>query len=275
MPTEILTLGRPSRVLGRDKRFNVLLPGGYTDSGPGLPVLYLLHGYGGGRDTWLTNTSLAELVGDHRLIVVLPESGRRWFINDHAGLRYEDYFVTELVATVDEEFNTVAGAWARGIGGFSMGGASALFLALRHHGLFGVVAAHAGGFEAPLRAGDPYAEHRSAPGFVMPTVDSHERVWGPPGSATRRSYDPYRLIREWTGPPPALYLDVGTGDYDRVVRMNRGVRTALRNRGWAVEYHERPGGHDWNFVASALPWSLDFVARHLATTTVEKVGPRP
>jgi len=271
MPCEVLTLRRPSPVLGREKRVNVLLPAGYRETGRGHPVLYLLHGYGGGRDTWLTNTSLSELVEDSGMIVVLPESGRQWFVNDHAGLRYEDYFVNELVATVDEEFNTVAGERARVVGGFSMGGATALFLALRHPGLFGAVAAHAGAFEAPLRVGDPYAGHRVSAGFVMPTVASHERVWGPPGSATRRAYDPYRLIRDCTA-PPAVYLDVGSGDYDRVIRMNRAVRTALENRGWAVEYHERPGGHDWDFVNAALPWSLGFLRRHLATADAPGLG---
>ncbi len=268
MPSEVLTLRRPSRVLGRDKRVNVLLPRDYRATGPGHPVLYLLHGYGGGRDTWLTNTSLVDLLDGHRMIVVLPESGRRWFVNDHAGLRYEDYFVTELVTTVDAEFNTVAGRRGRAVGGFSMGGATALFLAMRHPELFGAMAAHAGGFEGPLRVDDPYAAHRGDPGFAMPTVLVHERVWGPPGSATRHEYDPYRLIGECPGPPPALYLDVGTEDYERVVRMNRRVRTALRDRGWAVEYHERPGGHDWDFVAEALPSSLDFVTRHFATADV-------
>lgn len=265
MTTEVLTLRDHSRVLGRDKRCNVLLPAAYRETGPGLPVLYLLHGYGGGRNTWLTNTSLADLVAGLELIVVVPESGRRWFVNDHAGQRYEDHLVEELVPAVDERFNT---AGTRAIGGYSMGGATALFLALRHPGMFGAVVAHAGGFEGPLRVGDPYATFRADPGCIMPTVDSHERVWGPPGSATRDSYDPYRLIGRYAGPPPAIYLDVGTEDYDRVIRMNRSVRTALLDRGWAVEYHERPGGHDWAFVDRALPHSLDFVARHTAPDAV-------
>ncbi|MEV0370847.1 alpha/beta fold hydrolase [Streptomyces sp. NPDC050636] len=269
MRAQVLTPRWPSPALGRDKRANVLLPGTYEENGPGHPVLYLLHGYGGGRNTWLEHTGLLSALEDSRLIVVLPESGRRWFVNDHAGLRYEDYLVQDLVPAVDERFNTLPDGSARAVGGFSMGGATALFLGLRHRDLFGAVLSHAGAFEAPRRIGDPYIAHRSDPGFLMPTVESHERVWGPPGSETRCRYDPYTLIAADSPlPPPALYLDVGTGDYARMVRMNREVRDALRHRGWQVDYHEREGGHDWEFVNRALPSSLEFVSTRLTGTTL-------
>ncbi|MFD4529071.1 alpha/beta hydrolase [Streptomyces sp. NPDC058470] len=267
MTARVLTLRLPSRVLGRDKSINVVLPGGYREHGPPHPVCYLLHGYGGGKDTWLANTRLVELLRHSRTVVVLPQSGRRWLINDHAGMRYEDHVVDELVPAVDERFNTLAHRSGRAVGGFSMGGATALFLGLRHHALFGVVASYAGAFEAPLRVGDPYARFRADPGFVMPSVAGHERVWGPPGSETRRRYDPYRLIGQVDPTTaPALYLDIGTEDYDRMRAMNRRVRDALLARGHPVEYHERPGGHDWQFVDRALPASLDFVERRLRDT---------
>lgn len=273
MPARVVTRRWRSRALGRDKRVNIVLPGTYSPEGPAHPVLYLLHGYGGGRDTWLTHTGLVESLDDSRLVVVLPESGRRWFINDHAGLAYEDYLVQDLVADVDREFNTFPDRRGRAAGGFSMGGAGALFLALRNRGVFGAVASHAGAFEAPLRRGDPYAAQRGDPAMLMPDQASHDRVWGPPGSATRLRYTPYRLIAlPERGPRPALYLDVGTQDHDRVIGMNRRVRDALRARDWSPEYRERQGGHDWDFVSAALPASLAFVTRHLSGTAVNGVS---
>ncbi|MFE7042415.1 alpha/beta hydrolase [Streptomyces atratus] len=271
MHTRVMTPCWPSRALGRDKRVNVVLPDTYTNHGPAHPVLYLLHGYGGGRDTWLRRSVLCQALAGSRLIVVLPESGRRWFINDHAGQRYEDYLVEDLVASVNNEFNTVARREGQAVGGFSMGGAAALFLALRHRGLFGAAAAHAGAFEAGTRIGDPYAAFRGDPGFAMPTEEVHERVWGPPGSSTRRLYDPRRLAGGPNdGPRPAFYLDVGTGDHDRVIGMNRRTRDTLREQGWRPEYHERQGGHDWDFVNRALPESLKFVMHHLSGATAEE-----
>ncbi|WP_240138472.1 alpha/beta hydrolase [Streptomyces sp. MUM 178J] len=265
MTAHVLTLRLPSPLLGRDKGVNVVLPGAYSAHGAGHRVLYLLHGYGGNKDTWLVNTRLVDHLAESGTIVVLPQSGRRWFVNDHAGLRYEDHLIHELVPAIDERFNTLPTRAGRAVGGFSMGGATALFLGLRHPALFGAVASHAGAFEAPHRIGDPYATFRGDPGFAMPTVEAHERVWGPPGSRTRRRYDPYRLIGlDGASPPPALYLDVGTEDHGRMLAMNRRVRDALYQRGHDLEYHERPGGHDWQFVDRALPASLEFVERRLA-----------
>src|SRR5690606_36757185 len=66
------------------------------------------------------------------------------------------------------------------------------------------------------------------------------------GSQTRRCYDPCRLVgQDDATPVPALYLDIGTEDYDRMRAMNHRVRDALLARGHPVEYHERPGSHDW------------------------------
>jgi S-formylglutathione hydrolase len=153
-----------------------------------------------------------------------------------------------------------------------MGGAAALFQALRHPDRFSVAACLAGAFEAPLRVGDPYAQHRGDPDLLMPTVQCHERVWGEPGSPTRRTYDPYELVaRHDPRLPLALALDVGTGDHERMLQMNRRMHRALEERGLPHEYHERAGGHDWAFVNRALPAALAFTRRHLTSTLSEGV----
>ncbi|MGV9967918.1 alpha/beta hydrolase, partial [Streptomyces olivaceus] len=156
-----------SEALGRQKSVSVVLPPGYTATGRPFPVLYLLHSYGGNRTTWLTCPSLADCAAAHRMILVLPESGRYWLINDAGGRRYEDYFVHEVVGQVEKRYNTVASRAGRAVAGFSMGGATALFHTLRHPDLFAVAGSHGGAFEAPLREGDPYASHRADQRMMM------------------------------------------------------------------------------------------------------------
>jgi len=205
----VVTDARFSPVLSRIKRINVILPPGYATNRHRYPVLFLLHGYGGNRDTWLRNTGLLRCMRTLNMIVVLPESGRRWYINDHEGHRYEDYLVQELVPLVARSFRTMEDRGGRAIAGFSMGGAAAVFQALRHPDQFSVAASLSGAFEAPLREGDPYAIHRDNPALLMPTIESHERVWGGPGSPTRRGYHPHRLVDQHDPRMPvALYLDV-------------------------------------------------------------------
>jgi putative tributyrin esterase len=256
--TTVVTEAWFSQVLNRAKRVTIILPPGYQAGSRAYPVLFLLHGYGGNRNTWLLNTTLLSSVD---FIVVCPESGRRWFINDHAGHRYEDYLVHELVTLVDKHYRTTA---RHGIAGFSMGGAAAVFQALRHPSVFSVAASLSGAFGAPRRDGDPYAGHRDDPALLMPTVESHERVWGASGSLTRQTYDPDTLLdRHSPSSPLGIRLEVGTNDYARVIQMNRDMRMAMLRRGIPHEYHERPGGHDWDFVGSALPSALQFLRRHL------------
>ena len=141
----------------------------------------MLHPFGGNRTSWARHAPdlMATLAQD--FIVVLPECGRGWFINDHAGKRYEDYLIGELIPLVRETYGAAGPAC---IGGFSMGGASAFFLALKHPDAFAAAFAVAGAFTAGNRAGDPYAAIRSD-ALLIPTEAEHDRVWGPPGSAVR------------------------------------------------------------------------------------------
>ncbi len=256
-----------SSALRSEKRLSVLLPVSRPQRNRGYPVLVLLHGYGGSRQTWIDRTRLLECLCRKDLVVVLPESGRRWFINDHAGLRYEDYLIGEVIPFVKSSFDVFPGRRGWAIGGFSMGGASALLQAMRYPGMFSAVVSHAGAFEAPFRRGDPYSAVRGDPRCAIPPTAVHERVWGPYGSVTRSSYDPYSLIRSWRSEMSLhVYSDVGTCDYERIVQMNRNVVLALRAAGIGVEYHERAGAHDLEFLSSALPYSLDFACRMLACT---------
>jgi putative tributyrin esterase len=256
----ILTRTWRSTALDRDKSITVVLPPGYTAAGPPMPVLYLLHSFAGNRTSWLRCPNFLEHAASGGMIIVLPESGRSWLINDHRGRRYEDYLVNEVVGYIDDHFHTVSERSGRALAGFSMGGACALFHGLRYADIWAAVASCSGAFEAPLREGDPYAAHRGDPRLMMPTVRDHERVWGPPNSPTRRRYNPYRLLSESrpTG-TPGLYLEVGTDDFDRMIAMNRDMCDALVRHGLPVEYRERPGGHDWAFVDAGLGDLFGFV----------------
>lgn len=252
-----------SAVLGCVKRACVLVPQGFAGAA-NTPVLYLLHGFGANRETWLRRTRLAEHAAGLGLLVVLPESGRRWFINDHRGLRYEDYLLGELLPSVEARYLGRVDAVSRGIGGFSMGGAAALMQALRHPDTFSAVVSHAGAFEAPLRAGDPYADLRGTPDFAIPSVQVHERVWGPPGSEVRHRYELHNLIAQLPpGPQPVVYADVGVDDYPRVVDMNRRAVDALRSAGIETIFYERPGAHDLAYLDANLSNSLQFAAARL------------
>lgn len=250
-----------SAALGREKLATVLLPGALVE-GRSYPVYYLLHGWGGNRFSWLERASLAQAAAPYEMFIVMPEAGRRWFMNDHEGKPYETYVLDELMPAVEAAFPVSRDRSQRFIGGFSMGGASATFMALGRPDLFGAVVAHSGAFHASTRVGDPYAELRGNARLLIPDTATFERAWGPPGSETRKRYDADRIVDEFRASgatAPRFYLDVGTEDFPRMVEMVRAFRTKLTESGIAHEYRESAGGHDWPYVERALTPALAFL----------------
>lgn len=247
-----------SALLGRDKYVRLLLPRNGKVEG----VCYLLHSYAGHFKSWSERTPLAFLAARLPLLFVMPESGRRWFIDDAEGRRYGSYLLEELMPAVEAEFAPETTRGTRFIGGFSMGGAAAVFHALRRPDLFGGAFAHAGAFHAARRVGDPYAAERGSRHLLMPDVEAHEAVWGPVGSTTREEYDPVGIVERFAAggqPAPHLYLDVGTDDYQRVVDTVRDFHGILTGFAVRHDYRELPGAHTWEYVSSALPGALAFL----------------
>jgi putative tributyrin esterase len=213
-------------------------------------IFVLLHPFGGNRTSWARHAPdlMAALAED--FIVVLPECGRGWFINDHAGKRYEDYLIGELIPLVRE---TYAAAGPACISGFSMGGASAFFLALKHPDAFGAAFAVAGAFTAGNRTGDPYKAIRSD-ALLIPSEAEHDRVWGPPGSAVRAAYAPAALVGQIEGRKhlPRFYFEVGKDDYPRALEASETMRALLEGAGVAVQFAQHEGGHTWAYAAAGM-----------------------
>jgi putative tributyrin esterase len=245
-------LRHDAKALGRSKTARVVVPPGPPPQ-QGWAACYLLHAFGGDRLSWLRHLNPDGLGSNTKLLLVFPESGRRWFINDISGRCYEDYVVEDLVTAVETNFPTDPRPESRIIGGFSMGGSAAVYLWLRYPETFASSFSYGGAFYASRREGDPYATYRSS-GCMMPTVEEHERVWGPPGSRVREEYDPDSLIAAAVVAKAIrkVILEVGVGDYPRVVEQNRRMHAAFTAAGVKHLYREFPGDHSWKFaVASA------------------------
>lgn len=265
------SVDRPHRSahLGREKFARLLLPPDGRIEG----VCYLLHSYAGNFKSWSERTPLAFLAARLPLLFVMPESGRRWFIDDEGGKPYGSYLLEELIPSIEAELAPATTRSTRFIGGFSMGGAAAVFHALRRPDVFGAAFAHAGAFHAARREGDPYAAERGSRHLLMPDVAAHEAVWGSPGSRTRREYDPVAVVERFADgghAPPRLYLDVGVDDYQRVVDTVRDFHGILTGFGVRHEYRELRGGHTWDYVSAALPGALQFLERCLAEAAWER-----
>jgi S-formylglutathione hydrolase FrmB len=194
---------------------------------------------------WLDYTNLRRYVSDLRLIVVMPQCGRSFYINTVDGRRVEDFVADDLGTFIDSQYATLGTRASRAIGGISMGGYGALMLALRYRQIWGAAFSHSGALGAPRWVEDP------------PNVG----VFGPLGSAVRHEHDLFHLIEYPAGPLPQIHMDCGIEDF--LVDENRAFHRTLQNHTIPHIYREHPGGHSWRYCDENLPSSLDWVCRQL------------
>jgi enterochelin esterase-like enzyme len=221
----------------------VYLPPGYSRAHR-YPVVYLLHGMPGSPSEYLDGTNLAPFadaaISSGRLrpfIAVVPAAGVDPKYDGEWAGPWERELVDDVVPFVDAHFATVATQEGRVLAGLSAGGFGAVYIALRHPGVFGVVESWSGYFHplrdgpfkhdtnAQLRANDPRLLVRDARGmrFFLSTGPYHSHWIRPAETQTFA-----RLLR-------AAGVQVRTLVYDRLkgewrAQFDAGLTWALRGQ---------------------------------------------
>jgi enterochelin esterase-like enzyme len=204
----------PSKLHGREITVKVYLPPGYEGAARRYPVVYNLHGAGGGspeRQWDRMRSTLRDAMEngkvEPRIYVFVQGLGDTFFLGD-----VERSIVEELIPFVDRRYRTVATRGGRSVDGFSMGGFGALLLALKHPALFqGVVAYGAALVEQPRLAAD------------------HPNVWVE------------KNVRALAG----MKIRLVCGDADSLYPRNVAFVERARQLGLTVDWVSVPGvGHD-------------------------------
>jgi len=167
--------------------YRVLLPSGYETSTIRYPVLYMLHGVAGDSEEW---QSIGLLEAADRMvqrgeidqfIIVLPNGGANYWVNQPTGANWADYVVNDVVKQIDRDYRTVASASGRAIGGLSMGGEGALRIAMTNPTVFGTAGAHSPSLrtafdqlapELQIIFGDPVSWRQATPLWLVMDRDS-------------------------------------------------------------------------------------------------------
>lgn len=255
-----------SSVLGKTVEYNIYLPKRYNESNRSYPVLYLLHGYTDDEIGWtqfgevqqITDEATDELeVTD--MIIVMPDAGVSWYINNHDGsVNYEDFFTQELIPHVDETYRTRSAKEFRAVAGLSMGGYGTLIMATKYPELFTAA--------APLSAAVFLDE-----GITDMPQENWDSALGTPFGkgleGSERLTDHYREnsiidIME-TGDPDVLnsldyYIDCGDDDF--LIRGNMELYSTMLQNEINAEFRVRDGAHTWDYWRTALPDVLEFVS---------------
>lgn len=220
-------------------KVNILVPES-TDS---LPILYLLHGWGGSHRDWTTQTRIVDYIQGTDLLVVMPDAHNS-FYHDNASdtsKLYEQWIATELPAFVEAKYMVDGGR--RAVAGLSMGGYGSMMIALNHPeryvfaaGLSSAISGfHVGGTEV-------------SPNFARIT-QMFDLIKGSADHPNRARYDFLtRIDAQTPESAPYIYLVHGIQDgYTDFLPGHRRFTDALRAKKLAYEYHEVPGRHNWRF----------------------------
>jgi len=239
----ILDVTFHSASLNREMPYRVILPVS-VKQGERLPVVYLLHGGGGGFRDWSNDSDVARFA-EAGLILVMPEGASSYYTNavDPPQDRYEDYIVQDLIADVESRLPVETGRPNRAIVGVSMGGFGAVKLALRHPEVFIFVGGISSAIDVPRR---PFTIKR------LSQSRHYGAIFGAAGSQTRRDNDPFVLAR--TADPAVLpYFFLTCGEQEGLLPANREFADLLARRHFRFDFHTAPGNHDWNQWNAWLP----------------------
>ena len=219
-----------SKLAGEVRDFYVYTPPNYDPRGKvDYPVLYLLHGYSDGADGWTAvgraNFILDNLIAQGKakpMIVVMPlgygdmEVIRRgwdsWQDKELAARnisRFTDILLTEVMPQAESAYLIKRDRQDRAIAGLSMGGAESLMTGLNHLDTFAWV----GGF--------------SSGGIDLHTFD--QEFPGLNADANKK----LRLL--W----------IACGTEDGLIKVNRELKSWLKDRGVNFTDVETPGMHTW------------------------------
>ncbi|HYF15202.1 MAG TPA: alpha/beta hydrolase-fold protein [Phycisphaerales bacterium] len=243
---------------GHAVAFNVYLPEGYDGSTQRYPVIYHLHGLGGGPAS--SNLSVprsfetAQTAGTiGPVIVVFPDSYEDawWADSVNSPKPAESDVLGVLMPHVDATLRTIPTPGARAVQGFSMGGFGATKFYSKFPGLFAACVEYDGAFMQwnvfsflfPGTADEIFDDSQTVYNQFSPWH------WSSVNAAALRTLPPMRMV-------------VGA-----LQSQNRSFRNHLQALQVPVNYVETTCGHDLDCLLAAQGQvTASFIASHLDLT---------
>lgn len=217
-----------------------------ADKNHKVPILYLLHGFGGKYSLWLQKVpELAALADEYDCMIVCPDGGYTTLYFDNpldANYRFESHFIQYLMPYIESHYPVLAQRQYRSITGNSMGGFGGFFMASRHPDLFASAGSMSGVLDLnPFSKSSPLSQKTTDTTCCVVNWDALDKATHPADTTV----SPLRLI-----------MDCGVDDY--LLQVNRNVHRKLTDRKIPHDYTERPGRHEWPYWKNAILYQLLF-----------------
>lgn len=245
-----------SNAMHRDYKCVVIKPVMVQDETIPLPVVYLLHGFGGWYANWLISVPELKTYADQwQLMIVCPDGGySSWYVDSpvDTSMRFETYISQEVPDYIDAHYPTIKNRKGRAITGLSMGGHGGLFLGFRHTNEFGACGSMSGGvdlrpfpksWQLSMRIGDSTHYPDNWKNYSVVTVlDSY---------ATKLATETSPKVDSL-----AIIIDCGTEDF--FYQVNHTLHEKMVQLKVPHDYIERPGEHNWKYWSNAVKYQLLF-----------------
>lgn len=213
------------------------------------PVIYLLHGYSGNEQDWISHkTDLGSIADEKGIFFACPDGRNSWYWDSprNPDYRYETFISSELVAYTDSHFATQPRRESRAITGLSMGGHGALWNAFRHPDVFGAVGSMSGGVD--IRPFPQNWEIKEQIGEMA----SNKDVWD--------THTAINQIGKLKNGELAITIDCGESDF--FLEVNKELHQRLLGQGIDHDFTTRPGGHTWPYWTNSLDFHILFFTKY-------------
>ena len=227
-------------------------------------TLYLLGGYMHDRSSLLSHTRVAELANELDLCVVMLDCRNRFYVDsEHTGEAWSTFVSEELIAFTRTVLPLSREREETFLGGISMGGEGTVINVLQHPEVFGGAAVLSSGFKRDIiisNAGDHplpsfYSKEYFETAFDMDDLREFE---GSRFDTDHLAYQVAERAQEGAGERPAFFLCCGTDDEAHPKGL--AYHELLLSLGYDSTWWDAPGGHHWDFWASALEPAMRWVA---------------
>ncbi len=239
-----------SRSMDKEVECRVILPDSYCESVE-MPVVYLLHGYGGDAAGWVSKYNTEELADRYSIIIVATDGGHSsWYWDSpvDSSMKYETFVAGELIEYIDSSYSTIEDRKARAITGYSMGGHGALYLSIRHQDVYGAACSMSGGVD--IR---PFPE-RWDMAKRLGTIEENPEYW-----------DEYTVMGQLDLlEPNSLRIAFDCGVDDFFFEVNNALHKELLERKIPHRYTTAPGAHTGKYWHDALQYHMLFFDRFFA-----------
>ena len=203
------------------------------------PVVFLLHGYGGDYRQMSRVLNLQNIADSYNFIIVCPDGQfDSWYFDSplQKDAKYETFFFQNLLPYVQSEFHTDTSALF--ITGLSMGGHGALYLYLRHSGVFAAAGSTSGVVDL------------NASSLKYSSLSNRLGEY----NTHKKRFDNYSVINmldsiKFTAKP--IIFDCGTRDH--LYQANKRFKDACDSLRVNAFYFSFPGRHNYAYWRESLP----------------------